>query len=150
MNADLEMSVTGDYEKLVPFFIANELEFSEDEPVPTDLVRCWQVLRREDGALVGAVVLARREGEFIIDGIAVDASLRGTGVGREMLAAALAETARRGGRSLYLVARAPGFFARSGFTAIPREEAPNFFECFTCPQYGSSCHPQVMRREVQA
>ena len=35
---NFRMSETKDYEKLVPFFIENELEFSEEEPVPTDLV----------------------------------------------------------------------------------------------------------------
>ena len=36
---NFKISETEDYEKLVPFFIENELEFSEDEPVPTDLVQ---------------------------------------------------------------------------------------------------------------
>ena len=37
------ISETEDYEKLVPFFIENELEFTEEdaEEVPTDVVRCW-------------------------------------------------------------------------------------------------------------
>ena len=37
----IEIKVTQDYDKLVPFFIENGLEFSEDEPTPTDLVKCW-------------------------------------------------------------------------------------------------------------
>jgi len=36
---NFKISVTEDYEKLVPFFIENELEFSEEEPVATDLVK---------------------------------------------------------------------------------------------------------------
>ena len=48
---------------------------------------------------------------------------------------------------MYLVARAPGFFAKHGFKEVAREDAPNFFECFTCPQYGKTCHPQVMRKD---
>ena len=37
----------------------------------------------------------------------------------------------------------------SGFVTVPREEAPNFFECLTCPQYGVDCHPEVMRLDLK-
>ena len=66
------MRETEDYEKLVPFLIENDLEFSEEDPVPTDLVKCWEVVagREADAELLAALVLAKREGKFIIDGIA--------------------------------------------------------------------------------
>ena len=34
----INITPTEDYQSLVPFFIENELEFSEDEPTPTDIV----------------------------------------------------------------------------------------------------------------
>jgi len=140
---------TEDYEKLVPFFIKNELGFTEEdaEEVPTDLVKCWQVTD-EVGRLVGAFVLALREGEYICDGIAIEEDLRGTGLGSLLLNKGLEETSSRGGERMFLVARAPEFFRRNGFVTVPREEAPNFFECLTCPQYGVSCHPEVMRIDL--
>ena len=140
---------TEDYEKLVPFFIENELEFTEEdaEEVPTDLVKCWQVTD-EAGRLVGAFVLALREGEYICDGIAIEEDLRGTGLGSLLLNKGLEETIKQGGERMFLVARAPEFFRRNGFVTVPREEAPNFFECLTCPQYGISCHPEVMRIDL--
>ncbi len=140
---------TEEYEKLVPFFIENELEFTEEdaEEVPTDVVKCWQITDADD-RLVGAFVLAKREGEFICDGIAIDGTLRGTGLGTKLLELGIEETISRGGKRMFLVARAPEFFRRNGFVTVPREEAPNFFECLTCPQYGVSCHPEVMRIEL--
>ena len=44
-HTDYIISETEDYEKLVPFFIENELEFTEEdaEEVPTDVVKCWQI-----------------------------------------------------------------------------------------------------------
>ncbi len=142
----IEIRTTDDYEKLVPFFIENELEFSEEDPVPTDIVRCWEAV--EEDRLIGGFVLARREGEFICDGIAVDEDYRKQELGRALLRLGIRETLERGGKRMYLVARAPGFFAREGFTAVSRDEAPNFFECLTCPQYGVSCHPEVMVKEL--
>lgn len=182
---------TGDYERLVPFFVANDLEFpdEEDYEVPTDLVQCWKVTEgaepepAEDSAeyqrgaaggvqdenagseatssgenagaakpsrhrLIGGFVLAERQGEFIVDGIAVDPEYRKEKLGKALLDLGIAETRKRGGKRIFLVARAPGFFRKSGFVTVPREEAPNFFECLTCPQYGVDCHPEVMRLDL--
>lgn len=138
----IEIRPTEEYEKLVPFFIENELEFSEEDPTPTDLVRCWEAA--EDGRLIGGFVLARRDGEFICDGIAVDPAYRRQQLGRALLRLGMEEAKAQGAERMYLVARAPGFFRREGFETIAREEAPNFFECLTCDQYGVSCHPEVM------
>lgn len=143
------MSETEDYEKLVPFFIENGLEFSEEEPVPTDLVKCWEATHGEEKHLAAALVLAKREGEFIIDGIAVEKLYRKMKLGRILLDKAVEETLKRGGKAIYLVARAPEFFRKYGFKTIPREEAPNFFECFTCPQYGKTCTPEVMKLDFE-
>lgn len=159
------ITTTDDYERLVPFFVANDLEFpdEEDYEVPTDLVQCWKVTEGaqpepdEDSAeyktdrhrLIGGFVLAERQGEFIVDGIAVDPEYRKENLGKALLDLGIAETRKRGGKRIFLVARAPGFFRKSGFVTVPREEAPNFFECLTCPQYGVDCHPEVMRLDLK-
>lgn len=139
---------TDEYAKLVEFMIANQLEFTEEdaEEVPTDLVKCWEITDSA-GNLIGGFVLAKRQGEYICDGIAVDGSRRGENLGTEHLSKGIEETKSLGGRRMYLVARAPEFFRKNGFVTIPREEAPNFFECLTCPQYGKTCHPEVMKIE---
>ena len=139
---------TDEYAKLVEFMIANQLEFTEEdaEEVPTDLVKCWEITDSA-GNLIGRFVLAKRQGEYICDGIAVDGSRRGENLGTELLNKGIEETKSLGGRRMYLVARAPEFFRKNGFVTIPREEAPNFFECLTCPQYGKTCHPEVMKIE---
>ncbi len=62
---------TDEYERLVKFFVENELEFDGDEEVDTDIVKCWKVTHGED-VLIGGCVLAMRQGRYIIDGIAVD------------------------------------------------------------------------------
>jgi len=143
----LRMNPTDKYDELVKFFIENNLEFSDEEPVPTDLVQCWDV-RHGENDLVAALVLAKREGEFIIDGIAVDRLYRKMKIGKILLDKCINKVKALGGTKLYLVARAPGFFKKAGFVTVPREEAPNFFECFTCPQYNVSCHPEVMLLEM--
>lgn len=151
---DYRIAETDDYTGLVPFFIENELEFTDEdlEEVPTDLVKCWKATLTEgpdEGKMIGAFVLAKREGCFICDGIAVDPQFRGYDIGTEMLRLGLEETEVDGGQEMYLVARAPEFFRKNGFKTIGRDEAPNFFECLTCPQYQITCHPEVMVYEIK-
>jgi N-acetylglutamate synthase-like GNAT family acetyltransferase len=140
--------VIDDINKLIPFFIEQELEFEENEEYGDDeLLKCWEATD-EAGQLVGGCVLARREGEYICDGIATAPAFRGTGLGKDLLNVLLDEVRARGGDVLYLVARAPGFFAGQGFDIIERKDAPEFFECFTCPQYQKTCFPEVMKLQI--
>jgi N-acetylglutamate synthase-like GNAT family acetyltransferase len=149
----IQIIETSDYRPLIPFFIENDLEFEEDEEYEGDeIVKCWRADAPDaspaGSRLAGACVLAKRGGEFICDGIAVDPAYRNGNLGRELLDLLLKEAKSRGAGRVFLVARAPGFFAKAGFIPVPRKEAPEFFECFTCPQYGKTCHPEVMRLEL--
>ena len=93
-------------------------------------------------------ILAYREGEYIIDGIAVDSGCRGERLGEKLLSLAVEEVRKRDGKKIYLVARAPGFFMTQGFKIISGEDAPLFYECATCPQYKVDCFPEIMSLEV--
>ena len=90
-----------------------------------------------------------RQGKYIIDGIAVDSAFRKSGLGKLMMDEAIKEVKDRGGESLYLVARAPGFFRTLGFQQVAPENAPLFFECAQCPQYQKTCHPEIMKLEIR-
>jgi amino-acid N-acetyltransferase len=149
-GTNLILSVAGEeeYQNLMVFFEANHLEVDAEEAVPTDVIRTWKITPAGSNTLVGAIALARRQGEYIIDGIAVDETYRKTNIGKTLLDEAISVVKARGGKRIYLVARAPGFFRKSGFETIPRDAAPMFFECLTCPQYGVDCHPEVMLMEV--
>ncbi len=139
---------TDEYERLVKFFVENQLEFDGDEEVDTDIIKCWKVTHGDD-FLMGGCVLAMREGKYIIDGIAVDQMFRKFGIGKVMIDKAAKEVKARGGSELFLVARAPEFFRRLGFEAVNPEKAPLFFECAQCPQYQKDCHPEIMRLEIK-
>jgi amino-acid N-acetyltransferase len=75
-----KISVTDEYERLVEMFIRHDLEFSFDEPLPTDLVKCWKA-EDPDGKLISGCVLAMRGGEYIIDGIATEPEYRKEKIG---------------------------------------------------------------------
>jgi N-acetylglutamate synthase-like GNAT family acetyltransferase len=147
----ISISETEDYRPLIDFFIENELEFEEGEEYGDDeIIKCWRADKIDDNhtTLIGACVLAKREGEYICDGIAVSPGTRNSGLGARLLELLKRTASERGASRIFLVARAPAFFAKEGFATVPRDDAPGFVECFTCPQYGKTCHPEVMRIDL--
>jgi len=114
--------------------------------VETNVIKAWKIENEKD-EIVAGICLAFRENEYIIDGIAVDGSLRGLGIGQEILDIAKDEVRKRGGDKIFLVAKAPGFFKTQGYVTIEQEEAPLFYECAECPQYKVDCFPEIMKWE---
>ena len=137
------ISETNEYEKLVELFIRSGLEFTDEEPVSTDIIIGFKA--SENDELIGGCILSKREGEFIIDGIAVESDYGKSGVGSMLLEKALDFARSLGGDSVYLVARAPEFFRKHKFKTIEREKGPLFFECYTCTQFNKTCFPEVMK-----
>lgn len=145
--SEIKITVTDDMDVLNDFFEANDLEISDAEPVETNVIKAWRA-DDENDKLVGGVCLAFREGDYIIDGIAVDQSWRGKRMGEKLLGLAIDQVKSLGGKKLFLVARAPGFFKTQGFNIVSEKEAPLFFECADCPQYKVDCFPEIMLLEV--
>ena len=84
--------------------------------------------RRDDGQVVGYVVAWFAGGEGEIANLAVLPSAWGTGVGRQLLAAALAEAAARSTTAVYLEvresnSRARQLYAANGFEEVGRRRA---------------------------
>ena len=140
---DINIKETEYSEQLNELFIRNGLESQPETETATDLLKTWEA--RYGDKLVGGAVLGFREGEFILDGIAVEDDFRGKNLGKRLLNKVLEEVGERGGKTLYLVARAPDFYRKAGFETVTRDEAPTFFECGSCSQYQVSCFPELMR-----
>ena len=140
---------TDEYERLVQFFVENELEFDGDEEVDTDILKSYKIENEADGTLIGGAVLAKREGKYICDGIAVNPEYRKEGIGNILLNQLIKDVKDYGGDSIYLVARAPEFFRKFGFDEIEPKLAPNFFECKYCPQYMKTCFPEIMKYQLE-
>ena len=146
----LRMSQTEDYAALNKLYFENDLEVEEnDTKKPDAAVKSWCMTHGSDNYMAAGITLAIRDGEYIIEGIAVQPIYRKMGLASILLNKAIEEAKSLGATKLYLVARAPGFFRKNGFVTIEREEAPGFVECFTCPQYGEKCHPEVMRLDIE-
>lgn len=145
MMTPVRMESTQDYEELRDFFIKNDLEFDEDEE-PPQIVKMWRMTHGTGQlkALVGGAVLSLRDGEYCIDGIAIDPIYRKLKLGKILMGKAIEEASARGAKRIVLVARVPGFYKKLGFKTVANEDSPVHFDCLGCPQNGRDCFPEVM------
>ncbi|MBQ1715155.1 MAG: hypothetical protein II035_02240, partial [Firmicutes bacterium] len=75
---------TDEYQRLTEFMTRFGLEFGDDELLGNQVIKCWKVVQEPD-YLTGGIILSKRQGEYILNGIAVDAPLRKSGIGRIMV-----------------------------------------------------------------
>ncbi len=144
MNTDeVRIIETGRYMELVPLFRESGLEIHIEGDAPPAMITCW---RAEDatGSLLGGISIEHKGGEFVIGDIAVREESRKHKIGALLLKTAMERIADMGGERIYLVAKAPKFFEKFGFTYLTPEETPNIFNCKTCDQLNVSCHPEFM------
>lgn len=140
---------TKDCDLLVKIFESNDIEVAEDEFSGgwTSLVKGFAAFDEEaEHKLVGAIALARRMNQDIINGIAVDPEYRRKGIAEELLKLAMDEAVSRGVQTIWIVARAPLFFEAQGFQYITEQEVPKgLFDCPECIQYNKICFPKLMK-----
>lgn len=134
----------------------NYLEFSElfaaaglenVDRVPDGFLTTFKAIS-PSGVLTGAVSLVLRNGYYILNDIAVEEALKHKGIGRRLLETALTYFQDLGAKSVWLTAKAPDFFRLYGFRPLAEEEIPDIFTCKACDQYGTSCNPVFMKKEL--
>lgn len=148
MSNAIRIKETGNYEELIPLFSASGLEIHvEADNKPKGMITCWKAER--DGQLAGGVSIEKKGGFFVIGDIAVEETMRGENVGGLLLATAMEKIYDLEGDEIYLVAKAPKFFEKYGFTYLDAEAAPDIFNCKTCDQRGVKCYPEFMKFEFE-
>lgn len=135
---------TNDFDGLTRLFLNNGLELSERG---NEAFKCWEVLD-ENGERAAGLRLEKRGDEFVIVGIAVEKEHRKQKLGQMLLDAAVAEIKRAGGKRVVLVAKAPEFFRRMGFTELKPGEYGDIIGCDGCGQLNNGCKPEIMGFEI--
>ncbi len=72
-----------------------------------------------------------------IRSIAVTESAQGTGIGRRLVEACVAEARALGVRRVCALTYVPDFFVKLGFTLVDKSELPHkvWSDCFKCPKF---------------
>ena len=148
MSNAIRIKETGNYEELIPLFSASGLEIHvEADNKPKGMITCWKAER--NGQLTGGVSIEKKDGHFVIGDIAVEEALRGENIGSLLLATAMEKIYDLEGEEIYLVAKAPKFFEKYGFTYLKGEDVPDIFNCKSCDQRGVKCYPEFMKFEFE-
>jgi protein-tyrosine-phosphatase/N-acetylglutamate synthase-like GNAT family acetyltransferase len=106
--------------EVLAFLAANRLPAAGLADHVTDLC-----VAREGARLVGTAALEVYGADALLRSVAVDATMRGTGLGQALTRAALESARGKGVRRVFLLTEtAADFFPRFGFAAIERSAAP--------------------------
>ena len=146
----LSLKETDEYGEIRDFFIENGLEFNEEEDKGTEILHVYKITHGDEEHLVGAVSLARRKGELVINGMAVEKIYRKMKIG-SILLQKVEEIVNEelGGGIIYLAAKVPGFYKKNDYETIDIKDAPDIFTCQTCPLQGKECFPAIMKKVIK-
>ena len=145
-QADIQIVRTQDVAAVVALGTAAALEQAEHDM--QGLQALWGAYHGE--RLVGAISWRRDAGRDLVGWLAVEEAYRGHGLGSRLLET-MAQEARGGGvRRRWATARAPGFFLRNGFVEVEAGPVRDALlgGCPQCRQFGVTCEPQAVTREL--
>jgi N-acetylglutamate synthase-like GNAT family acetyltransferase len=102
------------------------------------------------GELVGCATLKVDGQKHSVEWLAVRDGMRLHGLGAQLVREVEAAARRRGATRLWALARAPEFFQRIGFSRAPENDPgrPPMVSCTTCKQFGRTCHPEMMVKQL--
>jgi N-acetylglutamate synthase-like GNAT family acetyltransferase len=132
-----------DHNDLIDFYISRGIEFDAKKQYFHQPV--FTYVAKANNKFAGAITICKEGNDYLLDEIAVVPNLEGQGIGTTLYNAAIARIKTENpSAKVYLVAKNVMFFKNKGFNIIPRTSAPDFSECFTCPDFQKSCKPEVM------
>ncbi len=109
------------------------------------------VVAEEEGRVVGTAglhIIWRDLAE--IRGVAVDPGHARRGIGNALVENLVREAASLGIPQVFVLTARPDFFARCGFSQVPKESMPQkvWRECINCPQF-PNCNEVAMTRRTE-
>ena len=141
---ELTLRRTNEFEKIRALAVISGLE---DGPFEF-IVEAFGVYRGSE--LVGCAALKVDGPRHAVEWLAVKDGLRLKGLGTKLVNEIEMTARKRGATRLWALARAPAFFRRIGFSVAPEDdsERPPMASCMVCKQYGKTCHPEMMVKQL--
>ncbi len=137
-----------EHNELVDFYISRGIEFDDNKQYPH--LPIFSYIAKIDDKFVGAITICKENNDFILDEVAVIKERERQGICTALVNTVIDRIEKEYGDSkIYLVAKNPDVFKNLGFDIIQREEAPNFSECFSCPDFQKKCFPKIMVKTLE-
>lgn len=135
---------TEDYKRLADFYDENGLEVTADKEPPGELINNWECVD-EDGQLLAAATLLRKEDLFVFEDLAVADGYRNTGIGKHLIEMVKEEAQKKGADVLWGCGKVPEYYTKMGWEIVPREDAPAISLCQNCEDFHVTCFPQIIK-----
>lgn len=133
----MEFQIVHNHKILTEFYQNCKMEIDENWISTMNPIKSIAVF--DDGKILCGATISKRFNKIILDYIGVDESLRGQGIGKNLLNEILKNESE-----VYISAKNQGFFKSQGF--IETEDNDLIKECLSCRQYNNNCFPRVMKR----
>lgn len=141
---DIDLRSTDDFEGIRKLALASGLEDGAFDGI----IAAFGLYSGEE--LVGCAALKQVSERYSIEWLAVAERMRNHGLGSRLIRQIEEEARSRGARTLWALARAPGFFQAIGFRLAGPDETggPTLVNCVKCAQFGISCNPAIVVRSL--
>lgn len=119
---------------LRPFFQRGDLLFIPEEKLKKALRR-FLLAKQPAGAILGSLGLFEWGKDLVeVRALAVDAKVRGMGIGSAMLDCAISRARLEGKKKVFALTYKTAFFTARGFREVPKESLPHkiWGDCMLC------------------
>jgi amino-acid N-acetyltransferase len=143
---EIERARPGDRTGIEALLVASDLPL-----IGLDLALDTAVVARDRGAVVGCAAVEQYGTAGLLRSVAVTEDLRGTGLGRQLVAEAEAVAAASGVETLFLLTEtAAGWFPQLGYSAATRSDVPAALAA--SPEFTEACPDSaaVFRKVIAA
>ena len=139
---------TNDYHALSKLFHDSGMEVEVEDVAPQETIKMWRCDNDETGELLAGAVLQFKSGCYVLEDLAVTERYRGKGLGKTMMDIALDEARRLGAEEIWGCAKVPDYYFQYNWQEIDRETSPEISHCQSCKQFGKSCFPCIIKKEL--
>jgi len=137
-----------DHDKLIDFYMSRGLEFGENKQYYCKSLFTYVAI--ENNNIIGAITIGIEKEYYVLDSIVVNSNYEGKGIGTKLYNIAIDRIKQEAPNAkIYLIAKKADFFLNKGFKIIQRKEAPEFSDCFNCPDFQKICNPEIMLLELK-
>lgn len=135
-----------DYYPLSLLFRDSGMEIEPSHTPPEGLVKMWRLEDGDNGALLAAVTLERRDGAAVLGRLGVRPDCQRRGYGKLLQGVVFREARGMGLTELWGCAKVPDYYCRLGWERRDWDASPRIaVPCQNCPRRGKACFPAVIR-----
>lgn len=115
-------------ELLTDFFKSLEVTPSAGPDSDREVIQAWIIVNGDDKSIAGGAVLAKIDGYFVVDGIAMAREYQRIKLGKELMMMLIEKALQNDAEAIWLASKYTGFFQHIGLKLAEPGEGPDFLK----------------------